>query len=102
MRSIFVAFLLSCLAFAQTAAKPQATPPPQAPAAPTVEKPATVPEADAVVINGFCPGKQAGPDCKTEIPKADIDRLAEAVGAPDAQKRGLANAYARAGREQAR
>jgi hypothetical protein len=87
---------LSCSVFAQTAAKPQATPPATPP--PSAEKPAApVPPADAVVINGFCPGKQAtGPDCKTEIPKADIDRIAEALGAPESAKRNLANAYARA------
>jgi hypothetical protein len=93
---MLIVLLLSCLTFAQTAAKPQPAPTPQAPAAPA-EKPADVPAADAIVINGFCPGTQAtGADCKTEIAKADLDKLTEAVGAPDARKRELANAYARA------
>ncbi len=96
--TVLAVLLLSCSAFAQTAPKPQtAAPATHAPSALAAEKPADVPAADAIVINGFCPGKQAtGADCKTEIPKADIDKIAEAVGAPEARKRELANTYARA------
>ena len=99
MRFLPVAvLLLSCAAFSQAAPQSQQAPATaQSPSAAATEKAPDVPPADAIVITGFCPGKQAtGADCKTEVPKADIDKLAAAVGAGDAQKRGLANTYARA------
>src|SRR4051794_3717941 len=97
MRLFLAVLFLSSLSLAQAAPKPQATtPPPAAAPAATAEKPAEVsPSTPVVTINGFCPGKQAGSaDCKTEISKADMDKLASSVGAPDARKRELANAYA--------
>lgn len=97
MRLFLTVLVLSSLSLAQTASKPQTTTPPSAaaPAAPA-ERPADItPSTPVVTINGFCPGKQAGSaDCKTEISKADIDKLASSVGAPEARKRELANAYA--------
>ncbi len=97
MRLMLSVFLLSSLAFTQTAAKPAQPPAPQSPTAATAPKPAEVPPADAIVITGFCPGKQAtGADCKTEVSRTDFDKMATATGAPDAQKRRLADAYVRA------
>ena len=95
MRLFLAVLILSSLSIAQTATAPQTTTTP-APSAAQAEKPAEVTPATAVVtINGFCPGKQAGsPDCKTEISRADLEKLASAVGAPEARKRELANAYA--------
>ncbi|MGH9642670.1 MAG: hypothetical protein ACRD3Q_09605, partial [Terriglobales bacterium] len=48
-----------------------------------------------ITINGFCPGKQAtGSACKTEVTRAQFDKLAEALHIPDNRKPELANAYA--------
>src|SRR4051812_30540151 len=96
MRLFLAVLVLSSLSLAQTAPKPQATTPPESAPAPKSEKPAEVTATTAVVtINGFCPGKQApGGDCKTEISKAEMDKLATSVGAPEARRRELANAYA--------
>ncbi len=100
MKSLLVALLCCPLAFSQAASKPQSTAPMQQPATAPAEKPAEkaeVPANDAVVINGFCPGKQpTDADCKTEISKAELERLANAVGAPESSRRQLANAYAQA------
>jgi hypothetical protein len=98
MRLLFPAILLfSCVALAQTTAKP--APPtvlnPAETAAPA--KPADIsPAAPVITVEGFCPGKQAtGPDCKTEVSRAEFDKLAHALNPnmPDQTKRQLANVY---------
>jgi len=96
MRPVFAVLLLSSLTFAQTASKPQATPAPQAPATASAEKPAEVsPSAPVITVNGFCPGKPAaGADCKTEVSRAEFEKLAKALSLPEARKRELANGYA--------
>ena len=101
MKFLLVALLSCPLAFSQAAPKPQSTattpPPAVTPAEKPAEKTTEVPPNDAVVINGFCPGKQAADaDCKTEISKAELERLATAVGAPESARRQLVNAYAQA------
>ena len=110
MRPVFAALLLcSSLSFGQAAAhKPAAQ---QAKPAPTGTKPAATvtqptapagatspaadnPNAPVITIAGFCPGKQeTGAACKTEISKAEFEKLAKALGAGEAQKRQLAMAY---------
>jgi hypothetical protein len=96
MRFLLVAFLLSSLALAQTAPQPQTATAPQAPAA-AAPKPAEVSGSSAVItVSGFCPGTQAtGADCKTEVSRAEFEKLANAVNAPEARRLELANAYAR-------
>ncbi len=95
MRFLLVALLSCPLAFSQAAPNPQPTAPAQAPAEKPADKPATVPANDALVINGFCPGKQAtDADCKTEISKSELERLSTALGAPESARRQLANTYA--------
>lgn len=104
MRSIVAALLCCPLAFSQAAPKPQqpAAPAPttnavEKPAEKPAEKPTEVPPNDAFVINGFCPGKQVSDaDCKTEVSKTELERLANAVGAPENRRREVANAYAQA------
>lgn len=112
MRPALAVLLLSSIAFAQTTTKPATTQSktsstqskPAAtqtkPATPSTSetsaanKPADSPNAPVITIAGFCPGKQeTGAACKTEVSKADFEKLAKALGVPDSRKRELATAY---------
>ena len=97
IRPMLAVFLLSSLAFSQAPATGQAAE--KAPAA--TAKPASeevAPTAPVITIAGFCPGKQAtAADCKTEVSRAEFERLAHALNPnmPEQTKAQLANAYAR-------
>src|SRR4051812_24718835 len=94
MRLLLALFLLSSLAFSQTPASGQAAETPSA----TATKPASgevAPTAPVITIAGFCPGKQAaGAECKTEVSRAEFEKLAHALNPnmPEQTKAQLANA----------
>lgn len=98
IRPVLTVLLLSALALAQSVPNPQPAMP-QAPAPAAAPKPAELPASAAVItVMGFCPSAPSpGAECKTEITRAEFERLVRALNPamPEATKRQLANAYAR-------
>ena len=98
MRTLFPLLLLGSFAFAQTPSNPSQAAAPKAspPTSQTAVESSSVPANAAVItIPGFCPSKQAtGTECKTEVTRAQFDRLVDALHIPDYRKPELANAYA--------